>query len=59
LSVSFGKAWEVFRKLAELRESRIDDGHMMPGHVHMMISMPPRYAVSPVFGFVKRTSASI
>ena len=33
----------VFRSLAEQRESRIEEGHLMPDHVHMMISIPPKY----------------
>ena len=39
---------EVFRKLAEQKESRIEEGHLMPDHVHMMIAIPPKYAVSQV-----------
>lgn len=38
---------EVFRKLAEQKESRIEKGHLLSDHVHMMISIPPKYAVSP------------
>jgi REP element-mobilizing transposase RayT len=30
---------EVFRKLAEQKESRIEEGHLMSDHVHMMISI--------------------
>ena len=41
---------EVFRKLAVQKESRIEEGHLMPDHVHMMISIPPKYAVSQVVG---------
>ena len=48
---------EVFRRLAEQRESRIEEGHLMPDHVHMMISIPPKYAVSQVVGFIKGKSA--
>jgi putative transposase len=48
---------EVFRQLAEQRESRIEEGHLMPDHVHMMISIPPKYAVSQVVGYVKGKSA--
>ena len=48
---------EVFRKLAEQKESRIEEGHLMPDHVHMMISIPPKYAVSQVIGFIKGKSA--
>jgi len=31
---------DVFRKLAEQKESRIEEGHLMSDHVHMMISIP-------------------
>ncbi len=48
---------EVFRKLAEQKESTIEEGHIMPDHVHMMISVPPKYAVSQVVGFIKGKSA--
>ena len=48
---------EVLRKLAEQKESRIEEGHLMPDHVHMMIAIPPKYAVSQVIGFIKGKSA--
>ena len=48
---------EVFHKLAAQKESKILEGHMMPDHVHMMISIPPKYAVSQVVGFIKGKSA--
>jgi putative transposase len=48
---------EVFRKLAAQKESRIEEGHLMPDHVHMMISIPPKHAVSQVIGFIKGKSA--
>ena len=48
---------EVFRRLAEQRESRIEEGHLMPDHVHMIISIPPKYAVSQVVGYIKGKSA--
>ena len=48
---------EVFRSLAEHKESRILEGHLMPDHVHMLISIPPKYAVSQVIGFIKGKSA--
>jgi putative transposase len=48
---------EVFRKLAEQKESRIEEGHLRPDHVHMMISIPPKYAVAQVIGFIKGKSA--
>ncbi|MGB4333515.1 MAG: IS200/IS605 family transposase [Chromatiaceae bacterium] len=48
---------EVFRALAEQRQCRILEGHLMPDHVHMLISIPPKYAVSSVVGFLKGKSA--
>jgi putative transposase len=46
---------EVFRKLATQKESKIEEGHLMPDHVHMMIT--PKYAVSQVVGYIKGKSA--
>ena len=48
---------DVFRSLAEQRESRIEEGHLMPDHVHMMISIPPKYSVAQVIGYIKGKSA--
>ncbi len=48
---------EVFRRLAEQKECTIEEGHLMPDHVHMMISIPAKYAVSQVIGFIKGKSA--
>ena len=48
---------EVLRRLATQKESRIEEGHLMPDHVHMMISIPPKYAVSQVIGYIKGKSA--
>ena len=48
---------EVFHRLARQKESRIEEGHLMSDHVHMLISIPPKYAVSQVIGFIKGKSA--
>jgi putative transposase len=48
---------EVFRRLAEQKESRIEEGHLLADHVHMMIAILPKYAVSQVVGFMKGKSA--
>jgi putative transposase len=48
---------EVFWRLAKQKDSRIEEGHLMPDHVHMMISIPPKYAVSQVIGYIKGKSA--
>ncbi len=48
---------EVFHQLAGQKESRIEEGHLMVDHVHMLISIPPKYAVSQVIGYIKGKSA--
>ncbi len=48
---------EVFHRLARQKESLIEEGHVMPDHVHMMISIPPKYAVAQVVGYIKGKSA--
>ena len=47
----------VFRRLAEQKECRIEEGHLMADHVHMLLSIPPKYAVSQVVGYIKGKSA--
>jgi putative transposase len=47
----------VFRALAREKESEIMEGHLMPDHVHMLLSVPPKYAVAQVVGYIKGKSA--
>ena len=48
---------EVFHRLAGQRETRIEEGHVMSDHVHKMLSIPPKYAVAQVVGYIKGKSA--
>lgn len=48
---------EGFRRLAEQKQSRIEEGHLMPDHVHMLLRVPPKYAVAQRVGFIKGKSA--
>ncbi|HTQ80087.1 MAG TPA: IS200/IS605 family transposase [Thermoanaerobaculia bacterium] len=48
---------EVFRKLAAQKDSQVEEGHLMPDHVHMLLAIPPKHAVSQVVGFIKGKSA--
>jgi putative transposase len=48
---------EIFRELAQHKESVVVEGHLMPDHVHMCLSIPPKYAVSNVVGYIKGKSA--
>ena len=52
-----GHLGEVFRTLAQHKESRIEEGHLMADHVHMMIAIPPKHAVCNVVGYIKGKSA--
>ena len=48
---------EIFHELAKQKQSRIVEGHFRPDHVHMCISIPPKFSVSSVVGFIKGKSA--
>lgn len=47
----------VLRDLARQKECKIEEGHLMGDHVHILISIPPKYSVSQVVGFIKGKSA--
>lgn len=48
---------EMLHELAGHKESKIVEGHLMPDHIHMCISIPPKYAVSNVVGYLRGKSA--
>ena len=48
---------EIFRELARQKECTVIEGHLMVDHVHIMLSIPPKYSVSQVVGFIKGKSA--
>ena len=48
---------EVFRAFAAQKEWRIEEGHLMGDHVHMLLSIPPKYSVAQVVGFIKGKAA--
>ena len=47
----------VLRELARQRECTVEEGHLQLDHVHMLLSIPPKYAVAQVIGFIKGKSA--
>jgi putative transposase len=47
----------IFKDLAVQKECKILEGHLRSDHVHVLISIPPKYAVSQVIGFIKGKSA--
>jgi len=52
-----GELGKVFRTLARQKECEVEEGHLMPDHVHMLISIPPKHPVSSVVGYIKGKSA--
>ena len=48
---------KVLHDLAEQKGCHILEGHLMPDHIHMCISIPPKYSVSHVIGYIKGKSA--
>jgi putative transposase len=47
----------IFRTLTQQKESAVEEGHLMSDHVHMLISIPPKYSVAQVVGYMKGKSA--
>lgn len=47
----------LFKELASQKESEVEEGHLMRDHVHMLLRIPPKYAVSNVVGYIKGKSA--
>jgi putative transposase len=48
---------DVFHRLALQKGCKIEEGHLMPDHVHIMISIPPKHAVASIIGFMKGKSS--
>ncbi len=48
---------QILRGLAMQKESELMEGTLKADHVHMVISIPPKYSVSQVVGYVKGKSA--
>ncbi len=47
----------LFRELASQKEFQVEEGHLMRDHVHMLLRIAPKYAVSQVVGYIKGKSA--
>jgi len=48
---------KVFRVLAKQKECEVEEGHLRPDHVHMLISIPPKHSVAQIVGYIKGKSA--
>ncbi len=48
---------DVLKMLARQKGCEILEGHLCPDHIHMLIEIPPKYAISQVVGYIKGKSA--
>ena len=48
---------EIFRRLCSYKGVEVIEGHLMPDHVHMLVSIPPKLAVASFMGYLKGKSA--
>jgi putative transposase len=48
---------EIFQELCRYKDIEILEGHAMPDHVHMCLSVPPKYSISMTVGYIKGKSA--
>lgn len=48
---------EIFRKLCEWKGIEIIEGEICPDHIHILVSIPPKYSVSSVMGYLKGKSS--
>ena len=48
---------EIIRTLCRYKQVEIIEGHMMPDHIHLLLSIPPRISVSSFMGYLKGKSA--
>lgn len=47
----------LIKDLARQKDCEILEGHLRPDHIHILISIPPKYSVSDIIGFIKGKSA--
>ena len=48
---------QILRQLCNYKGVEIIEGHLMPDHVHILVSIPPKYSVSQFMGYLKGKSS--
>ena len=48
---------EIIKDLCKWKGVTIIEGHLMSDHVHLLVSIPPKYAVSHIMGYLKGRSS--
>ena len=54
IKVDIGK---ILRQLCQQKEVEIIEAELCPDHIHMLISIPPKYSVSQIMGYLKGKSS--
>ena len=54
---SRGKIGEILRQLCRQKGIELLEGHAMPDHIHLLLSVPPKYAIAFAIGYLKGKSA--
>ena len=50
---------EIIKMLCERKGIQILEGELMPDHVHLLLSVPPKYSISEIMGYLKSKSTLI
>ena len=48
---------KIIKDLCKWKGVEIIEGHMMADHIHLLLSIPPKYSVSQIMGYLKGKSA--
>ena len=48
---------DIIKDLCKWKGVEIIEGHMMPDHIHLLVSVPPKYSISQFMGYLKGKSA--
>jgi len=48
---------DIIKQLCSYKGVEIIEGHLMPDHIHMLVSIPPKYSISQFMGYLKGKSA--
>jgi putative transposase len=51
------KVGEILRELCRQKEVEVLEGHAMPDHIHLCLSVPPKYSIAMIVGYLKGKSA--
>jgi len=48
---------EIIKELCKYKGVEIIEGHAMPDHIHLLVSIPPKFSVASIMGYLKGKSA--